>query len=371
MQPLNVGLVGCGAISRNYLKNAANLPSIRFAACCDLMSEKAHELAEEFGIPKAYDQTERLVGDPEVEAVLNLTIPSAHAPVAMQAIEAGKHVYSEKPLALDFDEGKQVTQAAAAKGVRVGNAPDTFLGAAHQTARKLIDEGAIGQPVAATALMMGGGVEGWHPNPRFYYEPGGGPMFDMGPYYLTALMFLLGPIKSVQGSAKIAIPRRHVTAEKCPYRGEIIDVQTPDFVAGSIEFHSGVIATIITSFATPFPAHDGKHPITVFGTEGSIKAADPNNFDGGIELIRSPEQGWQEVPHWHTRGYGRSAGLGEMAQAIREDRPHRASGQLSLAVLEAMQGFLESAKTGQAYQLTTRLDQPAPLPPYRKRGDFG
>jgi len=357
MEPIRVGVVGCGAISKAYFTHGAKFQAISIDACADLLPEKAQEAAEKFGVPRALGVDE-LLDDPDINCVLNLTIPKVHAEVALRAIGAGKHVYSEKPLGVRREEGQQILRAAEQAGVRVGNAPDTFFGAGHQTVRKLIDDGQIGRPVAATAFMMGRGHESWHPNPEFYYEVGGGPMFDMGPYYLTDLIFLLGGIRRVHGATQIAIPERTITSQ--PKQGKKITVQTPDHVAGLIEFDNGAVGTIITSFATAFPTHTS--PITIFGTEGTIKAPDPNGFDGGVQLRRIGDKDWRDVPPTHPTGYGRAVGLADMAQAIRSGRPHRASGELAFAVLDAMQGFLDAGKSGQAHDMVAKVDRPAPLP---------
>src|SRR5688572_4734401 len=358
MQRVRVGVVGCGAISGAYLGMAKNFPVVEIAACSDINMECARAKAREFGVPRAVTVDE-LLADESIEVVLNLTVPKAHVPVAMRAVEAGKHTYCEKPLGVDREEGSKLIDAAKRANLRVGCAPDTFMGAGIQTARELIDDGAIGRPVAFTAFMLCPGHESWHPSPEFYYEVGGGPMFDMGPYYLTALLNLLGPVKRYSGTASIAIPERTITSE--PKRGKKVRVQTPDHVAGTIEFESGAVGTIMTSFATRFGTYDGKQPITVYGTEGTIRVPDPNQFDGPVHLRRDRDEDWQEVPHAFVAGYGRSVGLADMAYAIRSGRPHRASAEQAFAVLDLMQGFLDSSERGVALRPTTRYDRPAPM----------
>jgi predicted dehydrogenase len=359
MQPAGIGVVGCGAISAAYLRMAPKLPILRMAACADLDVERARARAEEFGIPRVLS-VEELVRDPEVEIVLNLTVPKAHVPVALQALEHGKHTYAEKPLGIDREEGRQVLEAAGRLGLRVGCAPDTFLGAGIQTARKLIDDGAIGRPVAFTASMLCPGHESWHPSPEFYYEAGGGPMFDMGPYYLTALLNLLGPVRRASGMASIAIPERTITSQ--PKHGKQIRVETPDHLCGMLEFESGVVGTLVTSFATRFAPYDGKLPITVFGTDGTLKVPDPNGFDGTVYLRRVGDEEWSEAPHAFPTGYGRAVGLADMAHALRSGRPHRASGEQAFAVLDLMQGFLDSSEAGRCVTPVTRYERPAPMP---------
>jgi predicted dehydrogenase len=354
-----VGLIGTGAISGAYLQHARSFPILQIAACADLDLEAARKKAQEFGVPRACS-VEELLTDPSIEIVLNLTIPKAHVPVSLAAIRAGKHVYCEKPLGVNRAEGKKVIDAAKKRKVRVGCAPDTFLGAGIQTARKLIDDGAIGKPVAFTAFMMCPGHEHWHPNPQFYYDPGGGPMLDMGPYYLTALLNLLGPVKRISGTASIAIPDRTITSQ--PRFGTKIKVRTPDHICGTMEFASGAVGTIITSFAMRFPTYDGKQPITIYGTEGTMRVPDPNHFDGPVHLRRKDDPDWNEVPHAFPTGYGRAVGLADMAHAIRSKRKHRASGEQAFAVLDLMQGFLDSAAKGKTIRPSIRYQRPAPMP---------
>ena len=294
MKPAKVGIIGCGNISDIYFQAGKTFEAIDIAACADLIPERAQAKAEQHGIPKAVSP-EALLSDPEIEIVLNLTIPKAHAEIAQKAVEAGKSAYNEKPLTITREDGRKLLATAKANGVRVGGAPDTFLGAGIQTCRKLIDDGAIGQPVAATAFMVCHGHESWHPDPEFYYKVGGGPMFDMGPYYLTALVNLLGPVKRVTGSARITFPERTITSQ--PKNGTVITVDTPTHIAGVMDFAGGAVVTIIQSFDVW--AH-GLPCIEIYGTEGSLKVPDPNGF-GGPVLVRKPGQGdWTEAPLTHS-----------------------------------------------------------------------
>jgi predicted dehydrogenase len=359
MDRMRVGIIGCGAISSNYLTNAQNLPILEVVACADLDLERARAKAAEFGIPTACTP-EELIADPAVEVVLNLTVPAAHALVALAAIAAGKHVYNEKPLATIRADGERVTQAAQERGVRIGCAPDTFLGAGLQTARKAVDDGLIGRPVAFAAFMLGRGPESFHPSPEFFYEPGGGPMFDMGPYYLTALLNLLGPVRRLQGAAAIEIPER--TILKGPREGGKITVSTPDHVCGILEFECGAVGTLITSFAIAHGDYDRKHPITLYGTEGALRVPDPNHFDGEVWVRRIEDEEWRQLPHAIPTGYGRSLGLADLAYAARSGRRHRAGGDQGLAVLDLMQGFLDSSASGVAFQPTVRYERPTALP---------
>ncbi|MEX0775113.1 MAG: Gfo/Idh/MocA family oxidoreductase [Phycisphaeraceae bacterium] len=376
MNPVKIGVVGCGAISNAYFTHAKLYPElVQIVAVADLNKAAAKAKAAEHGIPQVMSVA-KLIKDPAIEIVLNLTIPAAHAAVALKAIRAGKHTYSEKPLGISVAQGRKILAEAQKQGVRVGCAPDTFLGAGQQTARKLIDDGAIGRPLVATAFMMGRGVETWHPNPEFYYKPGGGPMLDMGPYYLTALLNMLGKIDTVRGSAGIMIPKRTIThknrqtGENGPKYGQIIDVETPDHVAGTIDFASGAIGTIVTSFATAHATHDGKLPITIYGSEGTLRVPDPNGFDGTVQMRKLDDAEWTEVPHTHEKGFARMVGVVDLAQAIRTNRPHRASGQLAMAVLESMAGFLKSAQTGKVVRLSDGFERPLAMPTNLKPGQM-
>jgi predicted dehydrogenase len=356
MNKLRVGILGCGNISANYIKHARMFSILDVVSCADLMVDRAKSVAAQHGIPKGYS-VEEMLADKDVDLVINLTIPAAHGAVALAALRAGKHVWNEKPLALDRQEGQQVVAEAQQRGLRLGGAPDTFFGAGHQTARRVIDSGAIGKPVAVTAFMMCPGHERWHPNPEFFYKPGGGPMFDMGPYYLTAMLNMFGPMKRVMGFTSITRPTRVIGSE--PLKGKIVNVETPDHYSCSIEFHSGVIGTLVTSFATWFAPHP---PITVFGSEGSLSVPDPNGFDGKVQIRRAADAEWTDVPFEHRMGYGRSVGVADMAHALVSNRPHRASGQQIFAVLDAMQASMESSQLGKAIEINSPYERPAPLP---------
>jgi predicted dehydrogenase len=367
MEKVRMGVIGCGAISGAYLGMAKNFPVVEVAAVADMVRENAEKKAREFNVPKVMSVDE-LLADKSIELVLNLTVPKAHLPIAMRCLENGKHTYAEKPLGIDREEGRKVIEFAKQKKLLVGCAPDTFMGAGIQTARKLIDQGIIGQPVAATAFMTGKGHEHWHPNPEFYYEVGGGPMFDMGPYYLTALLNLFGPVKRLMGMARISRNERtivHKDKEGKPGHkyGKVMPVQTPDHVTGTLEFANGCVCTMIQSFAMPHAELGGKQPITVFGTTGALKVPDPNGFDGPIHVRGWDEAEWRELPHEFVKGYGRSIGAADMAYAIRSGRPFRANGEQALAVLDLMQGFLDSSKSGKAFEPTVRYERPAAMNP--------
>ncbi len=364
---VRVGVIGCGAISGAYLGMAKHFPAVTIAAVADLDAARAEAAAAQHGVPRALT-VDRLIADDAIEVVLNLTVPKAHVPVALAALAAGKHTYAEKPLGVDRAEGRKVIELAKKNGLRVGCAPDTFMGAGIQTARKLIDDGAIGRPVAFTADMQCRGHESWHPSPEFYYEVGGGPMFDMGPYYLTALLNLFGPVKRINGMATVAIPERTITSQ--PKHGKKIDVQTPDHIVGLMEFANGVTGTITQSFAVIDGGYDGSHPIIVNGTDGVMYVPDPNGFDGTVKIRRLGERDATDVPHLYVTGYGRSVGLADMAVAIRSGRPHRADGQQAFAVLDLMQGFLDASATGSAHRPVTPYVCPAPMPAHLPFGQL-
>ena len=356
--PLKVGLVGCGNISDIYLKNARKLDAIEVVACADLVKQRAEAKAAQHGLPRACTVDE-LLADPKITIVLNLTTPDAHSEIALAALEAGKSIYNEKPLAIRLEDGRRILETARSKDLRVGCAPDTFLGGAWQTARKLIDEGAIGRPVAATAFMTCHGHEHWHPDPEFLYQVGGGPMFDMGPYYLTALITLLGPVRRVTGAASITFPERTITSE--PKRGKRIKVEVPTHVAGVLEFVGGALGTIITSFDV---WHANLPLIEVYGATGSLSLPDPNCFGGPIRLRAASDDAWQEVPtaFAHVENE-RGLGVADMAAALGTGQRHRASGELALHVLEIMHAFHDAAREGRHVESETTCDRPVPLAP--------
>lgn len=356
-QAVKIGIVGCGNISGIYFQNAAKLQDIEVAACADLDLERARAAAQEHGVAKACS-TEELLADPEIRIVVNLTVPQAHFEVAMAAVQAGKSVYNEKPLTLAREDAAQLLEAAEARGVLVGGAPDTFMGAGIQTCRKLIDDGWLGDIVSADAFMMCPGHESWHPSPEFYYQKGGGPMFDMGPYYLTALVNLVGPVRRVAGMARRSFATRTITS--APKFGKVVEVQVPTHVAGLMEFASGAVGTMITSFdtiASTLPR------IEVHGSRASLQVPDPNTFGGPVRIRPAASKEWQDVPM--PFGYGensRGLGVADMACALASGRPHRASGALTSHVLDIMHAFHDASEKGGHVELGTDCERPAPLP---------
>ena len=358
MDPVGIGIIGCGNISGAYLTAARVFPGIlTVRAVADMNREAAEARGAEFGVP--VKSVEDLLADPGIDIVVNLTVPGAHVEVGLKAIAAGKHVHSEKPLGITLAEAKTLVDAAEARGLRVGCAPDTFLGGAHQTARKLIDDGAIGQPIGGTAFFGTAGHERWHPSPAFYYLKGGGPMLDMGPYYITDLVNLLGPVKRVAGLTSRLRGERLITSE--PLNGTRIPVEVATHVAGTMEFHSGALVSIVMSF--DIARHDHR-PIELYGSEGAISVPDPNNFGGQIETATAAMTNWRAAPtlHAYANGNFRMIGVADMARAIRTNRPHRASGALAFHVLEVMEAFQRSSDAGAAISIESRPQRPAMLP---------
>jgi len=356
-QKTNIGIIGCGHISSIYMEAPRTFDRLNIVACADLDRERAEAQARNFHIPKACS-VEELLADPTVEIVINLTIPAVHAQVSMDILKAGKSVYSEKPLAIEREQGQALLTTAATKGLRVGCAPDTFLGGGIQTCIDLINTKKIGTPLAATAFIKYRGPELFHHNPDFFYQPGGGPLFDMGPYYLTALIAMLGPVRRVTASARTTFAERKVLVG--PLQGQTIHVNTPTYVAGVLDFVSGAIGTLITSFdvwAHRLPR------IEIYGTEGTLSVPDPNTFGGPIAVSYANSKTWEDVPL--TRGYTnnvRGIGAADMAHALHSNRAHRASGEMAYHVLDIMQSFLESSEQGKHIELTSTCERPAPFP---------
>ena len=368
MAPTTIGIIGCGSISDAYLRGAARSRLVRVKSVADIRAEAATEKAAEHMVQAV--PVDALLADPDIEIVVNLTIPAAHAPVSLRAIEAGKHVYLEKPLATRFAEAKPVMLEAAAKGLRVGCAPDTFLGGAHQACRYAIDAGAIGVPIAGAATVLSHGMEHWHPNPAFYYQHGGGPIHDMGPYYVTQLVNLLGPVSRVTAQASTASRLRAITSE--PLAGQTIAVEVPTTVNGVLSFANG--ANVALSHSWDVWKHS-RLPLEIYGSEGSMLAPDPNFF-GGEPKVTQRDGDWTPLdigahpygePNRVTRTGAHVAdhriiGLLDMAAAIRSGRPHRVSGALALHVLEVLDAFERSSLEGRHIVIETPCERPEKLP---------
>jgi predicted dehydrogenase len=335
--PARVGVVGCGIISRNYVEGSRGFDSFEIVACADLDRAHAEALGAEFGLDVA--PVDELMGDASIDVVLNLTPPTAHASVLRRALAAGKHVYTEKPLAASLDDAAELLAQADRLGLRVGSAPDTFLSSPYQRARTLIEKGAIGEPRSVSAAMLLGGPDKWHPTAELFFQAGGGPMLDMAPYYLTAIAALLGPIARVTGLASTLTARR--TLGTGPRAGQSFTVAVPTHVTAALELVSGVTANLVASFEAP-----GQYvcDLVIYGTDATLALPDPNAFGGAVRL--RPGRGeWSEVAYEvrdnrNTRGIG----LHDMVEAIAEERPHQASGRLALHVLEVATAVLRSAE---------------------------
>lgn len=347
---MKVGIIGCGVIVAQYLATFDALPDVELVAVADLDPSRAQAVADSREGVRALGVDE-LIADPGVDTVLNLTIPAAHADIDLKVIAAGKHVYSEKPFAVTTEEGRAVLRAAEEAGVLIGSAPDTVLGTGTQTARAAIDEGLIGTPIAATATMVTAGHERWHPQPDFYYLPGGGPLLDMGPYYIHALVTLLGPVQEVIGAASRTRGER--TIAKGPRAGETIPVSTDTHVTGVLIHESGVLSTLVMSFDA---IATGIHPIEIHGSQATLAVPDPNHFDGEVSLRRLASEGWEALPV--SAGYeGASRGIGLQDMAMRDEQL-RASGRLGQHALEVMNSLLESAHSGARVDVASTCERP-------------
>ncbi len=373
MNTLNVGIIGCGNISGIYLQNIPAYEGLSLRACADMRPEVAQAQASRYGIEAR--SVDDLLASQDIDLVVNLTVPSAHFGVSLAALTAGKHVFSEKPLAVDFDQGRRLVDEAEGRGLHLGCAPDTFLGAGGRLARKLVDDGTVGRILSGTAFLMSHGMEHWHPDPEFFFKPGGGPIFDMAPYYLSALVNLVGPVKRVFAMSSTGFPERTITTESSPRKGERIVVETPTNVMALLEFASGAQVTFCMSWDVWKHGHPA---IELYGTEGSLRVPDPNFFGGHVEITERSGD-WRAVdssemplgaPNWRSPNWApdapsranyRALGLADLASAVLHGTPHRSSGRLGLHVLEVMHSILEGAATGQPRAITTSLERPAAL----------
>jgi len=353
MKKINIGIIGCGNISGIYFQNLINtFKNINVYACADIIPEKAKEASEKWGVPVMTN--DEIFTCDEIDIVLNLTNPQPHYKVCKDALLAGKHVYVEKPLSLFFNEGCELVELAKSKNLMIGGAPDTFMGAGIQTCRKLIDDGFIGTPIGATAFMMCRGHETWHPAPEFYYKKGGGPMFDMGPYYLTALVNLMGGVSEVSGMTSMSFPTRTITSE--PLFGTVVDVEVPTHVSGLLRFENGAVASIITSF--DIAAHN-LPCIEIYGTKGTIQVPDPNCFCGPVMLSTVTGGGFKEIPLTHNYAEdSRGIGLSDMAQCIIDGNlNNKANGNLCSHVLEIMCAIHSSDRNSETYKMSTKFEK--------------
>lgn len=364
MQTFGVGIIGCGNISTAYLTFAPVFKRLEVRAVADINAAVAEAKAAEFGVEAR--SIEALLASDDIDIVINLTIPEAHFPVTRSILEAGKHAYTEKPLVLALEDGKALAEIAGSRGLRIGAAPDTFLGGAHQQARALIDAGTVGQITSGTAHIMSHGAEGWHPNPDFFYQKGGGPMLDMGPYYVTNLVQLLGPVARVAALASAATPTRTIGSD--PRRGDVIPVETPTNIHALLEFTSGATVTLTTSWDVWAHRHSN---MELYGTEGALIVPDPNIFNGLVEQAGrtggfAPVEAWDHplgIPNRDSHANYRTAGLADMARAIDEGGPHRCSFELALHVTDVMTSVLQAGETQSFVEMTTTCARPDALPP--------
>jgi len=364
---LGVGIMGCGNISAAYMSLSKHFKGIEVRACADMMPAAAQARADEFGLRA--ETPEGLLKASDIDLVVNLTIPAAHYEVSRRVLDAGKHVYSEKPFVLTLAEGKDLAKAAQKKGLRVGSAPDTFMGGSHQLARHLIDSGAVGKIVSGTCHVMSHGMEHWHPNPDFFFKPGAGPVLDIGPYYVTNLIQLIGPVKRVVAMSSTPSPTRTITSK--PRFGEKIAVETPTTIHAILEFGNGALITMGASWDV---WQHGHTPMELYGENGTLHVPDPNFFGGEVRVTKEREPA--ELPKWdhalgvpnqqHPQGMvanWRTAGLADMALGIIEGRPHRCSLELATHAVDVMTSILKSGETGRPVEIKTTCERPEALGP--------
>ena len=363
---LGVGIVGCGNISVSYMTLAPLFRDFEIRACTDINMALARAREAQFGYPAV--AIEEMMKRSDIDIVVNLTIPSAHYEVSTAALDAGKHVYSEKPFVLSVSDGKALARKAERKGLKVGSAPDTFLGGAHQHARHLLDSGRIGKVTSGTCFVMSHGMEHWHPNPDFFFKPGAGPVLDVGPYYITNLLQLIGPVRRVVALASTPSPVRIITSK--PRKGETIDVETPTTLQSLLEFDNGAVVM----FGASWDVWDHRHSnMELYGEEGTIYVPDPNFFGGAVALTKRDKPVTRLASYHHPLGVPnqrhaqgmmanyRGAGLADLACAIHEDRPPRCSLELALHAVDVMIAIVKSGASGRFEKLSTTCQRPAPL----------
>jgi predicted dehydrogenase len=369
---LGVGIIGCGNISTTYFSLSPLFKGIEVKACADINPAAAKAKAKEYGVRA--ESVDALLEDRQVDIVVNLTIPAVHYEISRRALDAGKHVYSEKPFVLSVKEGLDLKKRAAKKSLRVGSAPDTFLGGAHQLARDLIDTGKLGKITGGTCYVMSHGMEHWHPNPDFFFQPGAGPVLDVGPYYVTNLIQLIGPVKRV--TALAATPQKFRTISNGPRSGQKVPVGTPTTIHSVLEFENGAVVTLNASWDVW--AH-GHAPMELYGEAGTVFVPDPNFFGGTVGYTQGSKP-VKKLPAWNhpfgvpNQKHGqnmlanyRTAGLADMALAIGAGRPHRCSMELALHAVDVMTATLKSAETGKIVAMQTTCERPAALGPKEAR----
>lgn len=356
MEKVRIGVLGAGAISGIYFENLTRkFAETEVVAVCDVVREKAEAAGREYGIPKVYDTMEEMLEDKDIEIILNLTRPKEHYQTTKAALLAGKHVYSEKPLAAVYEQGKELAELAEERGLLLGGAPDTFMGAGIQTCRKLIEDGFIGEVIGAEARMVCHGHESWHPSPEFYYQSGGGPMMDMGPYYLTALVYLVGRVKGLSGMTGRGFEQRVITSE--PKKGTVIEVEVPTYTTGLLRFENGAIGTVLTTFDVYY---DQQAFLEIYGTKGTLRVPDPNTFGGTIQLYRPETGSFCEMPLlFGYKENSRGIGVADMARALRNKSSFRADVRQTLHVLEILTAFEKSSREGKYLELESSYEQHA------------
>jgi len=353
-KPFGVAVVGCGNISKQYLGNLTTFPDVKVLFCADLDVDRAKAQAETYGVPES-GTVQQALEHPGVQLVVNLTIPAAHAEVASAAITAGKHVWNEKPLAPDVAAGRALLDQARAAGLRVGCAPDTVLGAGIQSARRLIASGAIGTPISALTLLQGSGPERWHPDPEFLFAKGAGPLFDLGPYYLSVLATMFGPATRVAAIGGRARDAREIGSG--PRAGTEFNVEVPTYMSALAQYAGGQAASLLFSWDSPLNRNGF---VEITGTEATLAVPDPNRFDGDLRVRRAGDAEWIEIPS-HGAAAGRGSGVVDMVRAIRHGRPHRASGEIAQHVLELMTAIERSAATSAFEPVDSVFDLPDAL----------
>ncbi|MFD2263815.1 Gfo/Idh/MocA family protein [Lacibacterium aquatile] len=366
MKTFGIGIVGCGNISTVYFHNTPLFKGLEVRACADLNQAAAERQAEKFKV-RAVSLADMLA-DPTIDIIVNLTVPNAHFDVSMAALNAGKHVYSEKPLCLTLDQGQKLLATAKAKGVLIGVAPDTFLGAAGRKARELVDAGKIGKVTGGTAFIMGRGMEHWHPDPSFFFQPGGGPILDMGPYYISALVNVLGPVKRVSATSTIGKPERIISTPDSPKLGQAIKVETPTTIMSVLEFASGASVLFGASWDVMKHSHP---PLELYGTLATMKIPDPNFFGGAVEIADASGE-WVSVDtsvdpagaiNWPVEepknANYRVLGIADLADAVRNGSPHRSSATVGVHVLDVLLSILRSGEERRPVDITTPCQQPA------------
>ena len=360
---MNIGIIGCGNISPVYFNAHKLYNNFKVTACADIDETVAKKSASEFDV--SFQTIDEILTNPTIDIILNLTIPSAHKEIIIKTLNAGKHSYSEKPLAISFEEGKEIYTLATEKNLYVGCAPDTFLGAAGQKARELIDDNKIGKVVLGTFNVMSHGMEHWHPNPDFFFKPGAGPIFDLGVYYITQLVNLLGPVESISSLSGTATEERTITSE--PRNGEIIKVETPTTLMGVLNFKNKAKIQLFASWDVWKHQHS---TIELYGLDGSMTIPDPNYFGGDLKISKKDSK-WEVldtktmslgIPNKEEKGVMlanyRGIGLSDMVNAITKEKKARCSIDLTLHVLEIMEGILVSADNKSLYVVSTTCDQP-------------